>query len=277
MRAGKLKVSAGADMVDLTHDKQRELIELTTKGAGEVKPGKMRALVRQEKKRDVVHKINRDLVGPMPDGSFGLIVVDYPWPYKNSDQHEGSRGHMPYPPMPMDEIYAHAVEASKRAADDCILGLYVTNAFVHEIGRVLAAWDFPKTARCSPGRRTGSAWASWARGGDEAPWSSRRAERSTHTLNEIRTLIKAPVREHSEKPTEIFRAARRKHCAGPAPSSCSRSATGRAGSRGAPRPRARRLPIASRGRRSWTATDDQAQAEPCDRGRVRDRRDEAGR
>lgn len=214
VREGKLKVSAGAELAKLSPAKQREVLGRVTKGKGEVKGGKIRALVKQEEKRAVVAKINKDQVRPMPLGPFRLIVADYPWPYENSDQHDGSRGHITYPPMPIDDILRHAkVDLARAAHDDCILALWVTNHFVHVIGSVIEAAGFT--------HRTMITWdkmhagvGTWPRGQTEHLVLASRGD-PIHTLNEITTLYREPPRpEHSRKPDGLLELLA-KHCPGP--------------------------------------------------------------
>lgn len=209
VREGRLKVGAAAELVKLDPSKQRDLVAKVTKGNSEVRPGKVRALVKQEQKREVVQRINRDLVAPMPVGPFGLIVVDYSWKFRNSDGHEGSRGHMPYPPMEWGAILAHAREGAKRAADDCVLGLWVVNAYLLKVHEVLAAWD---------GFVDMEAPITWnkvhvgmgIRGPRHVTEHLILAERGkpTHTLNEMTTLFTEPrvvgAGGHSKKPDRIY-------------------------------------------------------------------------
>lgn len=213
-KAGRLKVSAAAELATLPKQQQREIVKKV--GGGEIRPGKVRALVKQEKKRDIVRKINEDRVQPMPAGRFGVIYADYPWKFDNSDQHEGSRGHMGYPPMTMEQILDHAHEAAKRADRDCIVALWVTNAHIVEVGNVIKAFGAEhRTMYTWPKPKIGP--GTWGRGQTEhliiasigAP---------VHTLNEVSTLLPSfkPQRigEHSSKPAEVAELLR-KHCAGP--------------------------------------------------------------
>lgn len=214
---GKLSVDAAAKLAKLPKDKQQAIYEREIKPKKDmVRGGKIKALTKQEEKRAVVRKINQGQVAPMPAGRFGVIYADYPWLYENSDQHDGSRGHMGYPPMTMDEILAHAREAAKRAAMDCIVALWVTNLYIPQIGRVLEAYGAEhRTVITWPKPRAGV--GTWPRGQTEHLVIASVGS-PVHTLNEISTLLPSwkPEHpgEHSSKPAEVA-GLLAKHCGGP--------------------------------------------------------------
>jgi N6-adenosine-specific RNA methylase IME4 len=217
--AGKMSVDAAEVVTKLPAAKQDELAdEALAKKQGEMRGGRVRSLVKQEQKREVVRKINAGRVGPLPMGPFGLIYGDYPWFYENSDQHEGSRGHMPYPPMKLDEIVAHALEVASRADVNCVIALWVTNLYVTKTDPVLNAYG------ANAERRTVFTWpkpragvGSLGRGQTEHLVVTLIGS-PIHTLNEVSTLLPSwePEHpgEHSSKPAEV-RALLAKHCSGP--------------------------------------------------------------
>ncbi|MBA2741910.1 MAG: hypothetical protein H0U46_07855, partial [Actinobacteria bacterium] len=211
--AGKMSVEAAEPLSRLPVADQDELADRALASPGEIKGGKVRSLVKQAEKRAVVQKINKEQVHPMPVGPFRLIVVDPPWPYDNSDQHDGSRGHMPYPPMSLADILRLGSEIDKLVHEDgTLLGLWVTNAFVHEVGRILEAWHFsPWTMITWDKGRPGI--GSGPRGQTEHLYLARRGC-PVHTLNEITTYHHEPPREHSRKPEGLM-AKLEQHCPGP--------------------------------------------------------------
>lgn len=211
---GQIKVSTAAELSRLPKSKQSEIVAKI--GGGELRSGKVRALVNQEKKRSVVRKINEQRVAPMPGGPFGVIYGDYPWHYDNSDQHEGSRGHLGYPTMKMEQVLAHAFEAAKRAARDCIVALWTTNLYVTRMDRVLEAYGAERrTVLTWPKPKAGV--GTWGRGQTEHLVIASIGE-PVHTLNEVSTLLPSwkPARpgEHSSKPAEVAELLA-KHCGGP--------------------------------------------------------------
>jgi N6-adenosine-specific RNA methylase IME4 len=209
---GKLAIDAAALVSQLPPAKQNEIADRVLAKNGETRSGHVRALAKQEQKRAVVAKINQAQVRPMPTGPFRLIAIDPPWPYENSDQHEGSRGHITYPPMPMEAICMLRGEINRVAHDDVILALWVTNAFIHVVGAVLGAWGFEHRSMITWDKGHAGV-GSWPRGKTEHLVIASRGK-PVHTLNEITTLIRAPTREHSRKPDEIMDLLA-KHCPGP--------------------------------------------------------------
>lgn len=212
--AGKVDLKGAEQVAKLSPSQQRQLLkERVDTSKGPVRAGKLAAVARQEKKRETVRNINSGKVRPMPAGQFGVIYVDYPWKYDNSDQHEGSRGHAGYPQMPIEDIIAHAREAAKRAAKDCVIALWVTNAYIQHVGRFVEAYGATQhTMYTWPKPNIGV--GTWGRGQTEhlviasigAP---------VHTLNEVSTLLPSyELREHSRKPDEVAQLLL-KHCSGP--------------------------------------------------------------
>jgi N6-adenosine-specific RNA methylase IME4 len=218
VKKGKLAVDAAEQVSKLSEAKQNEIAdEALAKKHGQVRTGRIKALVRQEEKRSIVRKINENRVGPMPTGEFGVIYADYPWKFDNSDQHEGSRGHMPYPPMTLDEIIAHAHLARTRAAKNCVLVLWTTNHHVvTQVGRVVEAYGATQpTTFTWPKSKAGV--GSVGRGQTEQLVVAF-IGKPVHTLNEISTLLESfkPQHpgEHSSKPAEVAELLL-KHCSGP--------------------------------------------------------------
>jgi N6-adenosine-specific RNA methylase IME4 len=213
---GQIKVSTAANLVNLPQHEQQEIVQKI--GGGELRSGKVRAYVNQAKKRAIVRNINEQRVAPMPDGPFGVIYGDYPWHYDNSDQHEGSRGHLGYATMKMEEIIAHALETAKRAATDCVIALWGTNLYITKMDPVLNAYG------ADPERRTVFTWPKQKAGvGSNGRGQTEHLVvtfigRPVHTLNELSTLLPswAPEHpgEHSSKPAEVA-AMLAKHCSGP--------------------------------------------------------------
>ena len=75
---------------------------------------------------------------PLPVGLFSVIVLDPPWPYGTVYNADTRRVASPYPEMGLDELGALRIPS----ADNCILWLWATNAFMHDAYHLLEAWEF---------------------------------------------------------------------------------------------------------------------------------------
>lgn len=199
--SGRLAVSAAADLVKLPAAKQREIIERIERRDGtEARPGLVRALVKQEAKREVAAQINAE-PAPMPAGPFRVMVSDPPWAYEKRAGDATHRGDLPYPPMTTAEICALPV-GQLAHPDACILWLWTTNAFMRDAYRVLDAWGFQeKTILTWVKDRMGL--GDWLRGQTEHCILAVRGK-PTVTLTNETTVLHGPMREHSRKPDEFY-------------------------------------------------------------------------
>jgi N6-adenosine-specific RNA methylase IME4/ParB-like chromosome segregation protein Spo0J len=130
---------------------------------------------------------------PLPQGRVAVLVVDPPWPY------EGSM--LPYPPMGEEKIAA--IPVGELLADDAIVWLWTTNAFLYEAQRIarevwqlternILTWDKQR-----PG--TGH----WLRGETEHCLLLTRGK-PVFVQNNYTTILRARSREHSRKPDEFY-------------------------------------------------------------------------
>jgi len=137
---------------------------------------------------------------PMPDGPFAVIVADPPWPYSQRRPTYDSRGYPAYSSMTIEEITAMPI--AERAADNSVLWLWTTNAFIREGFECLKAWGFEY--------RTILTWAKnriglgdWLRGQTEHCLLASKGH-PLLTLTNQSTLLYADVQEHSVKPAEFY-------------------------------------------------------------------------
>jgi N6-adenosine-specific RNA methylase IME4 len=137
---------------------------------------------------------------PLPEGPFGVIVMDPPWHYDKRPEDASHRAALPYPSMTLDEILALPIGAL--AAEDCILWLWTTNAHLFDCPRLLAAWGFThKTVLTWGKNRMGC--GDWLRGQTEHCILAVRGKPVVRLTNQT-TLLQAPVQEHSRKPEEFY-------------------------------------------------------------------------
>lgn len=211
---GAMKVSAGAELAERPVAEQREIAARLEKG-GDIRSGHVRALLRQNQRRETVEKINREKVPPLPIGPFRVFSTDFPWPYENSDGHLGSRGHIDYPPMPIDEICRFRDRVLPALHDDCIWWCWTTNLFMKDTPRVIAEWGFEWISMSTWTKNKAGMGSNAPRGRTEHVVLAMRG-RPVHTLNEVSTWIgdrELDVREHSRKPDAFYEMVE-KHCAG---------------------------------------------------------------
>lgn len=144
-----------------------------------------------------------------PAGGFDLIMADPPWSYEmRSEKGYGRAPDAHYTTMPLDDIKRLPVEVL--AAPNCLLWLWSVGPMLPQALEVIAAWGFTfKTA------------GSWAKVGDSGKqafgtgYLLRNAGEpfliatrgNPKTTRKVRSVIIAPVREHSRKPDAAFQAA----------------------------------------------------------------------
>jgi N6-adenosine-specific RNA methylase IME4 len=138
---------------------------------------------------------------PLPsNGPYRVIVVDPPWPYEVRDEDPSRRGVRPYATMSIADI--RATKLSNIAHADCIAWLWVTNHHTREAYELLHVWGFqPKTILTWAKDKMGM--GDWLRGQTEHCIMAVRGK-PVVTLTNQTTLLRAPVRAHSQKPVEFY-------------------------------------------------------------------------
>jgi N6-adenosine-specific RNA methylase IME4/ParB-like chromosome segregation protein Spo0J len=160
--------------------------------------GKVNGVYRRLQTLEAAEDIARE-PPPLPQGPFRVLVVDPPWRYEKRAADVSHRGACPYPPLTTDEVGALPVPAL--AHTDCVLFLWVTNAFLRDAYRVLDAWGFQeKTVLTWVKDRLGV--GDWLRGQTEHCILAVRGP-PVVTLTNQSTVLDAPRTEHSAKP-EVF-------------------------------------------------------------------------
>lgn len=135
---------------------------------------------------------------PPPKGTHQVIVIDPPWPYGTVYDAESRRVASPYPEMGLDELGGLEIPY----ADDCVLWLWTTNAFMHDAYHLLEVWEFePKAILTWFKERTGV--GHWLRGQTEHCILSIKGEpQITHSAQGTALIAKATT--HSTKPDEFY-------------------------------------------------------------------------
>ena len=146
-----------------------------------------------------------------PDGTFGLIYIDWPWKYDNqSEAGSGFNGAAEnhYPTMTVEEMRAFADPTGRTIADvaakNCVMYAWATNPFVEDCIALAQAAGFEyKSNHVWVKELQGTGF--WTRGRHELlliftkgspipPDESLRPD----------SVIEAPSREHSEKPEIVY-------------------------------------------------------------------------
>jgi N6-adenosine-specific RNA methylase IME4 len=137
---------------------------------------------------------------PLPGrGPYRVIVADPPWPYEVRDEDPSHRVR-PYPTMSIADICA--MRMTDVAHADSILWLWTTNQHMREAFQVLDAWGFvQKTILTWVKDRMGT--GDWLRGQTEHAIMATRGKPIV-TLTNQTTVLYAPARAHSVKPTEFY-------------------------------------------------------------------------
>lgn len=145
-----------------------------------------------------------------PAGGYGLIMADPPWSFAvRSDKgvtDKGAGGQYSCQPL----SWVAALPVSVLAADDCLLWLWATNPMLPQAMAVLDAWGFTFKTAGHWVKRTRHGKLAFGTGyilrcaGEPFLIGTRGEPR---TRRSTRSVIEGPLREHSRKPDETFRAA----------------------------------------------------------------------
>ena len=131
-----------------------------------------------------------------PTGKFDAIVADPPWEYPS-----GTEFSLPYPSMTLDEI--KALDVGSLAADDSVLWLWTTNAYLRPSFDVLDAWGFEyKNVLTWVKDRFGL--GAWLRNQTEHCLLAVKGKPLWRPGN-FATVLNAKRRAHSQKPEEFYK------------------------------------------------------------------------
>jgi N6-adenosine-specific RNA methylase IME4 len=138
---------------------------------------------------------------PLPgNGPYRVAVVDLPWPYEKRDNDPSHRAVLPYPTMAIADMRALPIVSIMHA--DSILWLWAINNRMRDAYEILDAWGMePKTILTWAKDKMGK--GDWLRGQTEHCIMAVRGK-PVVTLTNQTTLLRAPVRGHSQKPVEFY-------------------------------------------------------------------------
>ena len=134
----------------------------------------------------------------VPVGVFDVVVIDPPWAYGREYDPETSRVANPYPEMNQDQL----LELNPPFADNCVLFLWTTHAFIWDAKRLADRWGFTYKATVVWNKQK-IGMGRWLRMQCEfcLVCIKGRPEWQNTTWRDI---IEEPRREHSRKPEAFY-------------------------------------------------------------------------
>lgn len=143
------------------------------------------------------------MANPLPAGRYGAILADPPWSFRSysNQQLAPARGTQPYAVMSLADIAALPV--AEVAAKDCLLFMWTVSHLQREAFDVAAAWSFKPVSVAFVWDKGRMGMGYWTRQEVEICHLFKRGKPARLSKG-VRSLIKAPRREHSRKPDEQY-------------------------------------------------------------------------
>lgn len=202
VEAGKVSVSAAADVATLPKAEQAEVVargekEILEK-AKAIRAGK--AAVRREERLDKIAEISKGNTELATDVRYPIIYADPPWRYENPPMGGTNRSiENHYPTMTLEEICALPV--GELATEDSLLYLWATAPKLAECMKVIDAWGFEY--------RTNLVW-------DKEVIGMGYHARNQHEILLVAKRGEIPPPEAGKQPASVHRERRGEHSAKPA-------------------------------------------------------------
>lgn len=199
---GRVSVSAAADVASLPKHEQAEIV---ARGEREILEAAKAIRAERAKERAEINAsiAAREVV--IPDGKYGTIVIDPPWPMQKIERDlYPNQVSFDYPVMSEEELVAFQKVIDAAAADDCHMFMWTTHKFLPMSLRLLEAWGFKYVLTMV-----------WHKPGGFQPFGLPQyncefavyARRGTPTFVDTKAFpccFQAPRREHSRKPDEFY-------------------------------------------------------------------------
>lgn len=186
------KLKAVGEASEAGDSKAKELLQTTPHKVSIHRAYKHVSDKKREKQIRAVKKAK------LPEGEYHVVVIDPPWSYSKRPADVSRRGRAPYPQMSLEEITAN----KPPCADNCIVWLWTTNAFMHDAFHVLEVWGLEsKTILTWVRKKFGV--GDWLRGQTEHCIMAIKG-RPVVTLTNESTVIYGEAPEH-RKPEEFYK------------------------------------------------------------------------
>jgi len=142
-------------------------------------------------------------MNPLPSGPFGAILCDPPWAFRTYGKQDvaPARGAQPYSVMSLDDIKALPVQ--NVAARDCLLFMWTVSHLQGPAFEVAAAWGFRPVSIAFVWDKGRMGMGYWTRQEVEICHLFKRGK-PRRLSRGVRSVIRAPRREHSRKPDEQY-------------------------------------------------------------------------
>ena len=152
---------------------------------------KARALAKAETRKRTFSSLK---AGALPDGKFGLVYADPPWPIEKTgyDLNATISPQDHYPTMPVNDI--KALEVGDLAADPSILYMWVTTQFLPTGFEVMKVWGFDYS--------TNMVWT-------KPPGGMGFRVRGEHEILLVGIKGKFPLPDPAEMPPSVYRTHRK--------------------------------------------------------------------
>jgi N6-adenosine-specific RNA methylase IME4 len=156
---------------------------------------------------------------PLPAGPFRTVIADPPWPLTKSERTErpaqGRR--LRYRTMTVEQVESLGPQILARAADDCHLYLWVTQRFLPDGLRVLAAWGFQYHCQLTWVKPSGFTPFSFMFNAEHVLFGYRGKLKLQRVGLKVAFEAPAPRGQHSVKPDAFYDLVRQ---ASPGPRAC---------------------------------------------------------
>lgn len=142
-------------------------------------------------------------MNPLPSGPFGAVLADPPWAFRSysNQQLAPARGAQPYAVMTLADI--KALPVAEVAAKDCLLFMWTVSHLQAAAIDVARAWGFEPVSIAFVWDKGRMGMGYWTRQEVEICHLFKRGK-PRRLSKGVRSLIKAPRREHSRKPDEQY-------------------------------------------------------------------------
>lgn len=200
VKAGKVSVSAAADVATLPKQEQAEIV---AKGEKEILEAAKRIRAQKAEVRAAENSALKLAKVHVPTGKYSTIVIDPPWDMEKIERDvRPNQVAFDYPTMTEEELAKFDVASF--AHDDCHLFCWTTQKFLPVSLRLLEAWGFRYVLTMVWHKPGGFQPHNLPQYNCEFAVYARRGTPSFIDTKAFSTCFQAPRREHSRKPDEFY-------------------------------------------------------------------------